>query len=130
MFLSTGLTDCRLSRDMDGKRSSARVQLNGGRRGCHARVHPRDEQEYAGIVRFYDNMSAIADAFRSFDKPELVKRRRGAGGSSSPPWELPAREASSLFRRRFAPEAVFRRAKVFEDLESWHDTQVVPGKKA
>ena len=115
---------------MEGFRVAMLLNARHPRLVLSERVHPRDEQEYAGIVRFYDNMSAIADAFRSFDKPELVKRRRGAGGSSSPPWELPAREASSLFRRRFAPEAVFRRAKVFEDLESWHDTQVVPGKKA
>ena len=60
-----------------GKVAAAEEVQRGER--CRAvlseRVHPLDEQEYAGIVRFYDNMSAIAEAFRSFDRPERLAKR-------------------------------------------------------
>ena len=76
--------------------------LNAGRFVLSERAHPDDEREYAGIVSFHDNVSALAAAFT-----QLVE---------SGQWEPRARAASAAFRERFAPREVFRRARIIDDL--------------
>ena len=79
--------------------------LNAGRLVLSERAHPADEREWAGIVSFYDNITALAAAFLQLVDDD------GANG-----WEPRARAANAAFRERFAPGAVFRRAGIIDDL--------------
>lgn len=66
------------------------------------RAHPSDESEYDGLVRFFDNMSAIADEY-------LKLREPGSG------WRQMADAGGERFRQRFQPRDIFARAQVYAD---------------
>ena len=77
--------------------------LHAGRLVLSERSHPKDEAQFRGLVEFHDNMSAIAQRFR-----ELAARPRE--------YTERAHLAAARFRHRFAPEAIFVRARIYSEV--------------
>ncbi|KAL1523692.1 hypothetical protein AB1Y20_018623 [Prymnesium parvum] len=64
-------------------------------------AHPKDEEEFAGMLVYADNMSHVAALYRSLAQYE---------------WRERARVAAARFRRKFQPVDIFKRARIYESL--------------
>ena len=71
--------------------------------------YPADEREYAGMVTFLSNMSAIATEYMRL-RVMSDATRRGAG-----PARRRGRAAAAAFRRSFQPRDIFWRAGLYAD---------------
>ena len=67
------------------------------------RSHTKDEVEFAGVVRFFDNASAIVDAYE----------RLVSIGDAATIAKKSALDAARCFQRRFRPGAIFARAGMY-----------------
>ena len=83
--------------------------LDAARLVVSERSHPLDEAEFAGLVRFEDNMSMVIQAFREHTK--LISTAEGRRQA-----ERHANAIAVRFQERFAPEAIFERANVYAEL--------------